>query len=78
MWPTLVWPSRLDIGQRDNVHPPDKQTVAARLALAARALAYGEPALAFNGPLYRQTTREPGSLRSGSITRKAYTAMAPP
>jgi sialate O-acetylesterase len=53
----------LDIGQRDNVHPPDKQTVGARLALAARALVYGEPALAFNGPLYRQTTREPGSLR---------------
>jgi len=53
----------LDIGQRDNVHPPDKQTVAARLVLAARALTYGEPTLAFNGPLYRQTTREPGSLR---------------
>jgi sialate O-acetylesterase len=53
----------LDIGQRDNVHPPDKQTVGARLALAARALAYGESTLAFNGPLYRQTTREPGSLR---------------
>ena len=53
----------LDIGQRDNVHPPDKQTVAARLVLAARALAYGEPTVTFNGPLYRQTTREPGSLR---------------
>jgi sialate O-acetylesterase len=53
----------LDIGQRDNVHPPDKQTVGARLALAARALAYGEPGLPFNGPLYRQTTREGGSLR---------------
>jgi sialate O-acetylesterase len=53
----------LDIGQRDNVHPPDKQTVSARLALAARALAYGEPTLPFNGPLYRQTTREGGSLR---------------
>ena len=53
----------LDIGQRDNVHPPDKQTVGARLALAARALAYGEPTLAFNGPLYRQTTRDGGSLR---------------
>jgi sialate O-acetylesterase len=53
----------LDIGQRDNVHPPDKQTVGARLALAARALAYGEANLAFNGPLYRQTTRAGGSLR---------------
>jgi sialate O-acetylesterase len=53
----------LDIGQRDNVHPPDKQTVGARLALAARALAYGETAVEFNGPLYRQATREGGNLR---------------
>jgi sialate O-acetylesterase len=53
----------LDIGQRDNVHPPDKQTVGARLALAGRALAYGETALEFQGPLYRQTTREGTALR---------------
>ena len=52
----------LDIGQRDNVHPPDKQTVGARLALAGRALAYGETGLEFNGPLYRQTTREGGAV----------------
>ena len=52
----------LDIGQRDNVHPPDKQTVGARLALAGRALAYGEAGVEFNGPLYRQTTREAGAL----------------
>jgi sialate O-acetylesterase len=32
----------LDVGTRDNVHPPDKQTVAARLALGARDLVYGE------------------------------------
>jgi sialate O-acetylesterase len=53
----------LDIGQRDNVHPPDKQTVGARLALAGRALAYGETALEFQGPVYRQTTREGTALR---------------
>jgi sialate O-acetylesterase len=53
----------LDIGQRDNVHPPDKQTVGARLALAARATVYGEAGLEFSGPVYRQTTRESGSLR---------------
>jgi sialate O-acetylesterase len=51
-----------DIGQRDNVHPPDKQTVGARLALAGRALAYGETGLEFSGPLYRQTTREGNAL----------------
>jgi sialate O-acetylesterase len=48
----------LDVGQRDNVHPPDKQTVGARLALAGRAIAYGETKLEFSGPLYRQTTRQ--------------------
>jgi sialate O-acetylesterase len=52
----------LDIGQRDNVHPPDKQTVGARLALAGRAVAYGETGLEWSGPLYRQTTRQEGAL----------------
>jgi sialate O-acetylesterase len=52
----------LDIGQRDNVHPPDKQTVGARLALAGRAIAYGETGLEFSGPLCRQTTREGNAL----------------
>jgi sialate O-acetylesterase len=52
----------LDVGQRDNVHPPDKQTVGARLALAGRAIAYGETGLEFSGPLYRQTTREGNAL----------------
>lgn len=53
----------LDVGQRDNVHPADKQTVAARLALGGRALAYGEATLAYSGPLYRQVTREGSALR---------------
>ncbi len=47
----------LDVGTPANVHPPDKQTVAARLALGARALAYGER-VSYASPLYRQTTRE--------------------
>jgi sialate O-acetylesterase len=47
----------LDIGEADNVHPPDKQTVAARLALAARHIVYGEN-LAWASPLFRQTTSE--------------------
>jgi sialate O-acetylesterase len=53
----------LDVGQRDNVHPPDKQTVGARLALAARSLAYGESGVEWNGPLYRQVTRDGGGVR---------------
>ena len=52
----------LDVGEPDNVHPADKQTVAARLALAARAMVYGEK-LEFSGPLYRQATKEGSSIR---------------
>src|SRR5437868_801038 len=52
----------LDVGQADNVHPPDKQTVGARLALAARAVAYGE-AVEFSGPLFLEAAPEESSLR---------------
>ena len=52
----------LDVGDRDNVHPSDKQTVGKRLALAARALAYGEN-IPYSGPLYRQATPEGSALR---------------
>jgi sialate O-acetylesterase len=53
----------LDVGLADNVHPPDKQTVAARLALAGRALAYGETTLEYSGPLFRQATPEADGMR---------------
>jgi hypothetical protein len=43
----------LDVGDPDNIHPPDKETVVSRLTLAARALAYGE-VLEYSGPLFRQ------------------------
>jgi sialate O-acetylesterase len=52
----------LDVGQADNVHPPDKQTVGARLALAARGVAYGE-AVEFSGPLFLEAAAEGSSLR---------------
>jgi sialate O-acetylesterase len=51
-----------DIGDPDNVHPADKQTVGARLALAARALAYGE-SVEYSGPLFRQATPEGDGVR---------------
>ncbi len=51
-----------DIGQADNVHPADKQTVGARLALAARAIAYRER-LEFSGPLFQQATTEGDGMR---------------
>ena len=52
----------LDVGEADNVHPPDKQTVGSRLALAARAIAYGEK-IEYSGPLFRQATTENGGMR---------------
>jgi len=52
----------IDIGDPDNVHPADKQTVGARLALAARALAYGEN-VEYSGPLFREATPEGGAVR---------------
>lgn len=45
----------LDVGQADNVHPPDKQTVGMRLALAARSKIYGE-SVPFSGPAFREAT----------------------
>ena len=58
----------LDVGEADNVHPADKQTVAARLALAAESIVYnktdpsGKP-LEYSGPLYREMTREGSRVR---------------
>jgi sialate O-acetylesterase len=56
----------LDIGNSKNVHPSDKQTVGARLALAARHTVYGE-AVVSSGPLYREATREVGADGSSSL-----------
>jgi sialate O-acetylesterase len=52
----------IDIGDPANLHPPAKQEVGARLALAARAIAYGEK-IEYSGPLYRQVMREDQALR---------------
>ncbi len=52
----------IDIGDPDNVHPADKQTVGQRLALAARALAYNEP-VEYSGPLFRQASPDADGMR---------------
>ena len=41
-----------DVGDPKDIHPTKKQPVGARLALAARSIAYGET-IEFSGPLYR-------------------------
>ena len=52
----------IDIGNPDNVHPADKVDVGHRLALAARAISYGED-INYSGPIYRQATPEGSSIR---------------
>ncbi len=52
----------IDIGDPDNIHPKNKQDVGLRLALAARAIAFGEK-IEWSGPLYRQVTQEEHALR---------------
>ncbi|HEX4808374.1 MAG TPA: sialate O-acetylesterase [Bryobacteraceae bacterium] len=65
----------IDVGDPNNVHPSDKQTVGARLALAARAMAYHED-VEYSGPLFRQTSTEEGAIRvwfthaNGGLTAK--------
>lgn len=52
----------LDVGEPANVHPPDKQTVGARLALAANGMVYHD-ASTYAGPLFRQATTETAGIR---------------
>jgi len=53
----------IDIGNPDNVHPTDKQDVGLRLALAARAIAYGEK-IEYSGPVFVHAAREGATLRA--------------
>ena len=53
----------IDIGNPDNVHPTDKLDVGLRLALAARALTYGED-ISYSGPIFRQATPEGANIRA--------------
>ncbi|TGE06181.1 sialate O-acetylesterase [Hymenobacter fodinae] len=43
----------LDVGEWNDIHPLDKQTVGHRLALAAQLVAYGEKKVVGMGPLYQ-------------------------
>ena len=52
----------IDIGTGDNIHPPDKVDVGARLALAARHVAYGETVV-YTGPIYDTMKAEADGIR---------------
>lgn len=53
----------LDLGDPNDIHPKNKQDLAARVALWARRDVYGEKALVPSGPLYRESAREGNRLR---------------
>jgi sialate O-acetylesterase len=42
-----------DVGDKDDIHPTKKEPVGARLALAARAIAFGEK-IVYSGPTYKR------------------------
>lgn len=52
----------IDIGDPEDIHPRNKQEVGRRLALAARAIAYGE-SVEYSGPIFRQAIPEGGTMR---------------
>ena len=52
----------IDIGESKDIHPKNKQDVGLRLALAARAIAYGE-AIEYSGPLFKTATPEADAVR---------------
>jgi sialate O-acetylesterase len=52
----------IDVGEATNLHPRNKQDVGHRLALGARALAYGEK-IEYSGPLFRAAMPDPAGLR---------------
>lgn len=52
----------LDVGEKNNIHPPDKQTVAQRLALTAYRISYGQQ-VEDEGPLFEQVIRQGEQLR---------------
>ncbi|RJF90844.1 sialate O-acetylesterase [Sphingomonas cavernae] len=71
----------IDIGERTDIHPANKQELARRLARAARHLIYGEAALSPSGPRPLSATRaaEGVIVRFGEVERAlvSYSAARP-
>jgi sialate O-acetylesterase len=67
----------IDIGERDNLHPPEKRGVGRRLARAARHLVYGED-ITPSGPVPLNAREESGSVvvRFGDVVGALVTWSA--
>ena len=53
----------MDIGTLKNIHPPNKEDVAKRLALWALAETYKEKGFVYSGPLYQKMKKEKARIR---------------
>ncbi len=62
MLPNTAMALAIDVGERNDIHPLDKETVGQRLALGARALAYGEEGLAYQSPKAATVTNDGNRL----------------
>ncbi len=59
--PATGMPIIIDVGEADDIHPRNKLDVGRRLALVARAVAYGED-LVYSGPLYEGMEKGDGRI----------------
>ena len=60
--PNTAMAVAIDAGEWNDIHPENKQVIGERLALAARALAYGEEDLVYSGPVVDSVTAADGRL----------------
>ncbi|MVM29010.1 sialate O-acetylesterase [Spirosoma sp. HMF4905] len=60
--PNTAMTVSIDVGEWNDIHPLNKETVGQRLALAAEKVAYGEKNLVYSGPLYQSMKRDGNKL----------------